>query len=505
MAFQRIRDPLHNLIEFQDSPFERNLWKLIQSGPFQRLRRIKQLGFSEWVYPGATHTRFAHSLGVFHTSRMLMEIVQRYTDKSFDERRAELALTAALLHDVGHGPFSHAFEAVGKKLKIESAKHEPVSDTLIRSGEIADILKVFGSGFANDVADLIGNKSEPDIYSAVVSSQFDADRLDYMRRDRLMTGTHHGAIDFDWLLSNLEIGNASAGVDEEPINSVPTFVLGPKAVYAAETYVLGLFQLYPTVYFHKATRGAERVFSELLFQIVALTADGSLQRTGLSENHPLIEFAKDPGNIGHVLKLDDTVVLGSLDALSHAEDDCVAQLASSILNRKVRKCIDIRERIKEKLGAQDTLALERELDIPFEKMAKEGFGCLSDLRLRKIMMSSVRDRLEADLLDKASLYAYNSLSSPPKLHNESPKIILDEGNRAPYKRMEETKGPLEQILIRSQSATGGSLLDVATVSRVVASIQNFKFVRAYVNRDDRVAYQQVEKAIEDGVKHAMAA
>ncbi len=433
-----------------------------------------------------------------------MEIVRQHTGNSFDSRRSEVALAAALLHDVGHGPFSHAFEAVGKKLKVESAKHEVVSDALIRSGEIAEVLKASGSGFANDVADLIGNKSEPDIYSAVVSSQFDADRLDYMRRDRLMTGTQHGAIDFDWLLSNLEIGKASTGVDDEPLDSVPTFVLGPKAVYAAETYVLSLFQLYPTVYFHKATRGAERVFSELLFQVVALTKDGSRHHTGLSEDHPLIAFAKEP-DIERVLKLDDTVVLGSLGAMSEANDRCVAELASSLLNRRVRKCVDIRERIKEKLGSQNTAVLERTLVETFTRMANEGFGCLNDPGLQRILMSAIRDRLETDLVDKASVSAYEALSSSVSIHLEAPQIILDEGRRAPYKPMEESKGPLEQILIRSQNSSGECLLDVATVSRVVASIQNFKFVRAYVNRDDKAASQKIDNAIEEGIKHAMAA
>ena len=93
--------------------------------------------------------------------------------------------------------------------------------------------------------DLIGQKGNKDIYSAVVSSQFDADRLDYMRQDRLMTGTQHGAIDFDWLLSNLEIGNAQIGVDDQPLGMTPTFVLGSKALYAAETYILSLFSALP--------------------------------------------------------------------------------------------------------------------------------------------------------------------------------------------------------------------------------------------------------------------
>lgn len=247
---QRIRDPLHNLIEFRANQFENALWGVIQTRPFQRLRRIRQLGFSDLVYPGATHSRFAHSLGVFHTARRLMWIIREHLGETkYRETLAHQALAASLVHDIGHGPFSHAFEDVGRRLKLKMADHEIVSDVLIRSGEVADALNLMGSGFANDVANIITKAGPGDLYSAVVSSQFDADRLDYMRRDRLMTGTEHGAIDFDWLVANLEIGNVPSGVDEASLGNLETFVLGPKAVYAAETYVLALFQLYPTVYF----------------------------------------------------------------------------------------------------------------------------------------------------------------------------------------------------------------------------------------------------------------
>jgi len=506
MTFQRIRDPLHNLIEFNGDFFERNLWNVIQSRPFQRLRRIKQLGFSEFVYPGATHTRFAHSLGVFHTARMLMQIIRRTTGENFDEGRSRVALTAALLHDVGHGPFSHAFEAVGKKLEIPMmAEHEKVSDLLIRSGEIADLLKTFGSGFATDVADLIGRKGTADIYSAVVSSQFDADRLDYMRRDRLMTGTQHGAIDFDWLLSNLEVGEAEIGVDAEPLGKVPTFVLGPKAIYAAETYLLSLFQLYPTVYFHKATRGAERIFAELLYQVIALTQDGSWKRTGLPENHPIIKFANDPSQIEDLLSLDDTVVTGSLGLLKTAEDTCTSSFAHMLQMRDFLKCIDIREGLRERLASSyPEIALEP-LSKSLKEFSERGIECLSDAGLTDAILSMIKSRTDADRLDRATAYVYKLLTKPAQLHTEMPSVIVDEGRRKPYKPMQESNGPLEQILIRSQKGTDAALMDVAKVSRVVAAIQEFKFVRAYIKRGDKKAEQEVQKAIEEGVRHAMAA
>ena len=135
---QRVRDPLHNLVEFGANQFEDAMWRVVQTSAFQRLRRVKQLGLSELVYPGATHSRFAHSLGVFHTARMLMKIVERHLGPSrWKPHQAEHALAAALVHDVGHGPFSHAFEAVGKRMNLPLADHERISDRLIREGEIS--------------------------------------------------------------------------------------------------------------------------------------------------------------------------------------------------------------------------------------------------------------------------------------------------------------------------------------------------------------------------------
>ncbi len=116
---QRIRDPIHGLIIFrEDDEVDQLAWRLVNTREFQRLRRIRQLGFSEMVFPGATHTRFAHCLGVFHTASRLLEIIERKTDR-YDPNQAKITLCSALLHDLGHGPFSHAFETV-EKTRCES-------------------------------------------------------------------------------------------------------------------------------------------------------------------------------------------------------------------------------------------------------------------------------------------------------------------------------------------------------------------------------------------------
>jgi len=459
MKPQRIRDPVHDLIEFSNSELERTLWQVLQTRPFQRLRRVKQLGFSDLVYPGASHSRFAHSVGVFHTARQLMDVVAARLNER-QPSKEQRALAAALVHDLGHGPFSHAFEAVGKRLKLKLASHEAMSDLLIRDGEVADVLNQgLGSGFASDVADIIKKDGVKTVHHAVVSSQFDADRLDYMRRDRLMTGTQHAAIDFPWLIANLEIGAVEVGVDDRRVGTIETFVLGPKAIHAAEAFVLGLFQLYPTVYFHKTTRGAEKMFIELLVRVVELVRAGTVDATGLATNHPLLRFAETPEDIETALSLDDTVVWGALSQMAQAADPVVAEFSERLRDRKLYKCRDVRVEIAHALGpvGEDAEARDAKID-----------ACCKGV--------------ERGLTDWLAGHA-----------GGRPRVLIDAAARSPYKSGRESAGPLDRINIRTDS---GELVDLKERSGVVAALRTFRVFRVYVDRDDH----QAQKAIDAIVK-----
>lgn len=463
---QRIRDPLHNLIEFDTGQFERTLWQVIQTLPFQRLRRIRQLGFSELVYPGATHTRFAHSIGVFHTARRLMRIIESHLGKQFRHHQAQVAVAAALVHDVGHGMFSHAFEDIGETLRLPMAHHEAVSDRLIRDSEISEAFgKEFGSGFATDVAEVI-KRGPGNLYDAIVSSQFDADRLDYMQRDRLMTGVRNSAIDFDWLMANLEVGTVTHGVDENPLKEIETFVVGPKALHAAETYVLALFQLYPNVYFHKTTRAAEKVFSRLMLRIIRLARDGFGAKTGLPDVHPIIRFAREPESLERAQALDDTVFWGALSMLADAEDPSIKENALRLTERRLPKCIDIRDALKA------TMPMDRAKPVAKEKRDKV------EKRLARAVLS-IGVRLQ-EWCDENS--------------NGTPRILIDRATRDPYKRVQESKGPLNQLRIR---AAGGGILDMAESSPVVAGIEKFELFRAYYGEQDVEAKNVVESIIKE--------
>lgn len=443
---QRIRDPLHNLVLFGNQKrlkeLDKVLWKVVNSRPLQRLRQIKQLGFSDIVYPGASHSRFAHSLGAMQTARQLIEIIQRHPQTSRIEEEFK-AIIAALVHDVGHGPFSHAFEEVGKLRRFRWPNHEDRGEKIILNGEIAEILGEFGGEYVSGVADMIKKeKLHSSMHSAVVSSQFDADRLDYMRRDRLMTGCGHSAVDFPWLLENLRIEDVSTGVDEEDYGTVPTFVIGPKAIHAVETYILDLFQLYPTVYLHKTTRGAVKIFVELFARLIDEIRDNRAQEVGLPEEHPLVLFAKDPENLERFLSLDDTVISGAIPQLRNSKDPLISEFARRLQDRKLYKCIDIRALVQDEINPENKKSLVEVVDKT----------CI-DIRGR---LDEIREE--------------NKKSSPV------PRILIDETSRSAYQKSGEGKDLQNRIHIMTNR---GEPEDLSKHSEVVAGIEVFKVLRAY--------------------------
>lgn len=352
---KRLRDPVHGLIVFdENNNIDMLAWRLIDTPEFQRLRRIRQLGVSEFTFPGAVHTRFAHSIGVFHTARMLMKVVEREMVRLKQEplpEKAEVALVAALLHDLGHGPFSHTFEGVQASRGVKK-RHEKWTADIIRNpdGRLQPLLDDHRPGFTEEVASLLEKEDPEDIYHAVVSSSFDADRLDYLRRDRLMTGTGAGAIDFDWLKDNIRVAEIEidAPVEDEAgeARKVPTFCLTEKALPAAEQFLLARFTLSEQVYFHKATRCVEHMIGKMLRAVARLALGNRAERkkSGLPDDHPLLRFFVKAGEtVENYLALDDALIFGSLEALSKAADTDVSEMANRLRERKLYKTLDIAE------------------------------------------------------------------------------------------------------------------------------------------------------------------
>ncbi len=157
--------------------------------------------------------------------------------------------------------------------------------------------------------------------------------LDYMQRDRMMTGVQSSGVDPTWLLANLEVAEVRTGADETNTGTIETLVLGPKAAQTAESYVLALFHLYPNVYLHKATRGAEVLFQALMRRLVSLHKKGEAPKCGLPERHPILRFVAEPANLDRAMALDDAVFWGALPFLEEADDNEVRRLAFALHGR----------------------------------------------------------------------------------------------------------------------------------------------------------------------------
>ncbi|HPF41656.1 MAG TPA: HD domain-containing protein [Phycisphaerae bacterium] len=257
------RDPIHDLIELRED--DRFVLDLINAKEFQRLRRIKQLGLANLVFPGAEHSRFVHSLGVFNYARRILEVLKykypRNTEFGNALRTHEYEIkAAALLHDVGHGPFSHVFERV---FEDASPKHEEwscriilseeseINQVLCAQGEVIDIRTVAALVYS-DAAKLDDSIEAPENYiKDIVSSQLDADRMDYLARDSLFTGSKLGTYDSEWIINSLMIARPDEG-------SPPKICLDQSKGAGAAVALLSARRLMTlNVYSHRATRAYE--------------------------------------------------------------------------------------------------------------------------------------------------------------------------------------------------------------------------------------------------------
>jgi len=338
-----IRDPIHDLIRFEDTPQDKLLLDLINCKEFQRLRRIKQLGFSDMVFPGATHTRFAHSIGVMWNAKRLLNHISSLDGSLVPEEHRLVVVVAALLHDLGHGPFSHAFE------KITKIKHERKTvEIILRSDcEIHQTLFKHDRTLPSRVASLfdegdylidetsLGDYQCPQYLRDVVSSQLDADRWDYLVRDSHHTGTEYGHFDVNWLVSHIYVDTST---------SHDRLYLSRKAYQAVEGYVFARYHMYQSVYFHKATRASE-VMLRLLFNrykelLQQKDTDRKRRNVVCEAPHVVVQAFSGEIQLTDYLSLDDHAITQFLKAASNAKDKTLRYLALGLLNRQLYKCVD---------------------------------------------------------------------------------------------------------------------------------------------------------------------
>ncbi|MFZ5830760.1 MAG: HD domain-containing protein [Planctomycetota bacterium] len=317
---------------------------LINTREFQRLRRIKQLGLSQFVFPGADHSRFAHSIGTVHVACRFLTRVLQLGALAGNEDHGTVVLAAALLHDVGHGPFSHAFE------KVSGENHEKRTSEIIadRSTEVNQVLREYSETLPDrlnaffDVGPNSGESAIPAFLTQIVTSQLDADRFDYLLRDSYATGSEHGRFDLEWLLQHIQVDE---GRDR--------FYLGRKALYAAEAYVFARYHMYRTVYFHKTTRAAEVMLRLLLRRYRERLRDCSTTeaRRSLVPDAPravvqAFSASIDPGEqlpLSDYLLLDDHSITEFAKACVRSSDEVLATLALGLLDRRLFKSTDVTE------------------------------------------------------------------------------------------------------------------------------------------------------------------
>jgi len=253
MSVEIIRDPLWNNIRLDPLAFE-----LIDTPAFQRLRYVRQLGLAFLVYPGATHSRFEHALGTYHLARRTLTLFEEQEEYSrIDDEECQLIRVAALLHDIGHYPFSHALEEIG------AMHHEVVAHPLICDGEVAEVLRrELGASAPERIVALIRGESDSPL-QGLISGSIDLDKLDYLRRDAFMCGVSYGEIDVDRLINALTlVADPTTGGGEPRVGMVE------KGLSALESLLFARYQMYRNVYWHHAVRSATAMYKRLVVDAI---------------------------------------------------------------------------------------------------------------------------------------------------------------------------------------------------------------------------------------------
>lgn len=318
-----IRDPIYGFIDLSYYPF---IKKIIDTAYFQRLRRLSQLGVSVFVYPSATHNRFNHSLGAMQLFVKLYDHLFREikkTDIDTYEKLRKTGLTAGLLHDIGHGPFSHVAESIFK------FKHESLSKKII----IEDMKEILENDVKiEDVISVIDNTigNEMKILSQLISSTLDVDRLDYLARDIYFTGVGFGSVDLERIIRTMTIYNDKKSFLDGYV------VIEEKGKRSIETLLLTRDVMYSDLYYHKTTRGIE-VLLKLLFKRVKILSESS--QFQLPEE--LMFMKREQITKNDIFCLDDHYVYSLLLKWSQGHYDYIVNnLSKRIINRNLFKAIE---------------------------------------------------------------------------------------------------------------------------------------------------------------------
>ena len=309
-----INDPVHGFIKI---PYE-IIFDIMEHRCFQRLRRISQTGLLSLIFPGATHTRFHHAIGAMHLMFNALEILKQ-KDMKISTEEEKGAMLAVLLHDVGHGPFSHALE----NILMDNWHHEKLSLLLMEqlneefSGELTIAIQMFQG------------KYHRKFFNQLISSQLDVDRLDYLKRDSFYTGVSEGNINTQRILSTLNV------LDDE-------LVLDEKGIYSIEHYLVARMFMYWQVYYHKAAVLAENLLIKIMNRAKTLVSQNV--KVEASENLKYFLYRESSTeateeDIARFMELDDTDVLQAIKSWKNHDDFVLSYLCKTVINRKFPKII----------------------------------------------------------------------------------------------------------------------------------------------------------------------
>lgn len=308
------RDPVHDYIHVR----HQIILDLIDSREFQRLRRIKQLGTALYTFHGAEHSRFSHSLGVYELARKFTDHFVRNHPDEWDDSERLVTLCAALLHDIGHGPFSHTFE------QIFQTDHEELTTAIIldEATEVNQILRRVSADFPNQVASVITKEYPNPQVVQLISSQIDVDRMDYLQRDAYYTGVSYGNFDLSRILRVARPYKDGIAFQNQ-------------GMHAVEDYIVRRYQMYMQIYFHPVSRGMEVTLDRLLTRAMDLYKEGKL-RGHASSIEPFL--ARD-FSLEDYLKVDDYVLMTTIENWTRHEDQYLRLLATMFLERKPLKSV----------------------------------------------------------------------------------------------------------------------------------------------------------------------
>lgn len=316
-----VRDPIHGFIDLRQYPF---IEEIVEDARFQRLRRLSQLGFSYLIYPSACHNRFSHSIGAMQLFWKLFDRVSRNLEVSNEEkdRLRRIGTAVALLHDIGHGPFSHVTES------ILNYKHVSVTKQVICGSPIAEILKKAGID-PQDLLRIIDGTVTGSfvLLSQLVSSQLDVDRLDYLVRDAYFTGVGFGNVDVDRIVNTMILYDK----DELKGQAINLY----KARFSLESYILTRHLMYQAVYFHKATRSAELLLKNAIKRVQAVK-----DKIDVPDELAFVAEGRSP-SAEELNAIDDHLLYAQVWRWTKSRDSTLSELCGRIVHRRLLKAIDI--------------------------------------------------------------------------------------------------------------------------------------------------------------------